>query len=216
MDSKNSHLSCCVFCGLVFECCIFQANPQEKHRAIGVADRLCTKGTVMVLDQGDGDDDDPETDFWAYFNDTNSDIGPPADDDQDDVVVDEFAPLLFKLKNGPGGNDGYDDEGDDFDDDFDNHNEPEQVGKGETVKLGNGVTDSRLDRSLLDDSDVFLLDAGWEIFVWIGKDADRSEKLGAVTKADAYTQGDLRTIELPVQFVKSGMEPSDFLQYFAK
>jgi hypothetical protein len=160
----------------------------------------------VVLDQGNGDDG--ATDFWAYFGDSDEEISPPEDRDD---VVDEFAPLLFKLKGGTGG----DGAGDDLDDDLDNENEPEQVGKGEMVKLGFGVTDCRLDRALLDDSDVFLLDGGWEIYVWIGKDADRSEKLGAVTKADAYTQGDLRTIDLPVQFVKSGMEPPDFLQYFA-
>ena len=49
-----------------------------------------------------------------------------------------------------------------------------------------GTTVSKLDKSLLDESDVFLLDAGWEVFLWIGKDSDKSEKLTGMAKADSY------------------------------
>ena len=133
-----------------------------------------------------GSDDD--ADFWAYLG--EGEIGEAIDDD----AVEEFTPLLFKL---PGGDD-----------------EAIQIGKGEKVKIG-FTSGCKVSKDLLDESDVCLLDAGWEIFLWIGKDADRSEKLGAFAKADKYCQGDLRTMDLPLSIVKSGYESSDFNAFFA-
>ena len=60
------------------------------------------------MEGGDAADDE----FWAFLED-----GEIAEADHDDHHVEEFAPLLFKL---PGGDDA----------------EPEQVGKGESVKIG--------------------------------------------------------------------------------
>lgn len=147
---------------------------------------MCTEGTAKVMEQGDDDD----ADFWGYLGE-----GEIAEDGEDDEDVEEFAPLLFRL---PGGTE----------------SEPEQVGKGEKVKVG-FTSSPRLNKDLLDDSDVFLLDAGWEIFLWLGCNADRSEKLGAFAKSDKYCQADLRTIDLPLTIVKSGQEPGDFNAYFA-
>jgi gelsolin len=149
---------------------------------------MATEGTVTVLDQGAGDEEAAE--FWAYLED-----GEIADADEDDHEVDEFTPLLFKL---PG----------------DEDSEPEQVGKGEKVKIG-FTTACKLSRDLLDESDVFLLDAGWEVFLWLGKDADKSEKLGAFAKADQYCKEDLRTVDLPLAIVKAGYESSEFNSFFA-
>lgn len=133
-----------------------------------------------------GDDDD--ADFWAYLGE-----GEIAEDGEDDDEVEEFAPLLFQLPA---------------------EGEPIQVGKGETVKIG-FTSGPKLSKDLLDEANVFLLDAGWEVFLWLGKDADRSEKLGAFSKADKYCQSDLRTIDLPLSIVKSGYEPHDFNSFFA-
>jgi gelsolin len=40
------------------------ANPHEKARAITLDESMCTEGTVVTMDQGDGDEED--ADFWAY------------------------------------------------------------------------------------------------------------------------------------------------------
>lgn len=164
-----------------------EANPDEKTRANSFAEKLCTKGTVTVLDQGAGDEDDEA--FWAYLG--EGEIQEANDDDEE---VEEFAPLLFKIPSG--------------DDD------PEQVGKGEKVRVG-FKTSPKVNRDLLDDTDVFLLDAGWELFLWIGSNADRSEKLSAISKADKYCHEDPRTMNMPLSIVKSGFEPEDFNHYFA-
>jgi len=144
---------------------------------------MCTEGTAKIMEEGDDDDGD----FWAYLGE-----GEIAEDADDDKMVEEFAPLLFKIPA-----DG----------------EPEQIAKGQTVKIG-FTSSSKLSRDLLDESDVFLVDAGWEVFLWMGKDADRSEKLGAFAKADLYMQDDIRTIDLPLSIVKSGYESSDFEALF--
>lgn len=166
------------------------ANPDEKSRANMIAESMCTKGTVVTLDQGNGDDE--AADFWAYLGE-----GEIQEADEGDNEIEEFAPLLFKLPPAD-----------------DELAEPEQVAKGEPVKIGFGPATCKLERSALDESDVMLLDGGWEIFVWMGKDADRSEKLGAIARADKYCKDDLRTVDLPVSIVKSGYEGSDFLSYF--
>ena len=144
----------------------------------------------MTLDQGAGDDS--AADFWSYLGD-----GEIADADEEDEDVEEFAPLLFKLPEDPEGLD-----------------EAEQIGKGEKVKIG--FTESpKIDRSLLNDDDILLLDSGWEIFLWIGANADRSQKLGAIARGDAYCQEDMRTANLPMSIIKSGYESSEFNSYFA-
>lgn len=163
------------------------ANPDEKARANSLGENMCTRGTVVTLDPEHGDTDEA---FWAYLG-TSGEIGPEQDDDD---TVDEFTPLLFKLSPEPA----------------------EQVAQGEPVKFGFGRTQSKIDKSMLSSSDVFLLDAGWEIFVWIGPQAALKEKTSAVAWADAYCMGDSRTADLPLSLVKAGYEPSDFSAYFVE
>lgn len=160
------------------------ANPDEKARSNTLAEKMCTQGTVVVLDQGQGDEE--AADFWAYLG-----AGEIGDEDDGDEHVEEFAPLLFKLSADP-------------------DEEPEQVAKGETVKVGFAPPAPKLSRAALNDNDVFLLDAGWEIFLWMGSGADRGEKLAAMGKAEAYCKEDLRTADLPLTFCKSGSEPASF------
>lgn len=164
------------------------ANPDEKARAISTAEKMCTTGTVTTLDQGAGDED--EADFWAYLGD-----GDIQDADDLDEDVQEFAPLLFKLSD-------------------DVNEPPEQVAEAEKVKIGFGPSAKLLQRSLLDESNVYLLDAGWEIFVWLGKDSDRSERLSAMSKGDAYCKQGPRTANLQLSIVKSGYENRDFSAFF--
>ena len=140
---------------------------------------------MVTLDQGSDNDEA----FWAYLG--EGEIQPA---DELDRQVEEFAPLLFKLPEDP-------------------EDEAEQIAKGERVKVG-FVTACKLPKSLLNDSDVFLLDAGWELFLWVGSKADKAERLGAISKADHYCQEDMRTGDLPMTIVKSGNEPQEFLEYF--
>lgn len=140
---------------------------------------------MVTLDQGS----DADETFWEYLG--EGEIQPA---DELDRKVEEFAPLLFKLPENP-------------------EDDAVQIAQGERIRIG-FVTACKLPKNLLDDSDVFLLDVGWELFLWFGNKASKGEKLLAMSKADHYCQRDVRTSELPLTIVKAGCEPSDFLSYF--
>lgn len=161
------------------------SNPDEKSRSNRLAENMCTQGTVVALDAG-ADDDEA---FWGYLE-ADGDIGPEDEGDED---VEEFSPLLFKL---------------------DGEDEPAQVAKGEPVKFGFGRASPKIPKASLDPADVFLLDAGWEVFVWIGNEAERTEKIKAMSWADNYCREDPRTADLPLTMVKNGYEPSSFASHF--
>lgn len=88
----------------------------------------------------------------------------------------------------------------------------EQVAVGKAV--GKNQTGPCFDRSSLDGSDVFLLDTGWKIFVWMGNKADRSEIFAAMSAADRYAKIDPRVHDLPVTMMKAGREPDGFSSFF--
>jgi hypothetical protein len=103
----------------------------------------------------------------------------------------EFMPLLFRVDGNP-------------------KNKLELAEKGAFVEEPGKIIRC-LDRGVLDENDVFLLDSGWELFVWIG---NSSEKIAAMGAADRYAEMEPRAATLPVTVVKSGSETTLFLSYF--
>eukprot|EP00541_Cyclophora_tenuis_P011356 CAMPEP_0116560586 /NCGR_PEP_ID=MMETSP0397-20121206/11080_1 /TAXON_ID=216820 /ORGANISM="Cyclophora tenuis, Strain ECT3854" /LENGTH=380 /DNA_ID=CAMNT_0004086575 /DNA_START=55 /DNA_END=1197 /DNA_ORIENTATION=- len=170
------------------------SNHEERNRANALAESMATECTVVVLDQGVNDEGDEAADFWSTIPGDMGDIGEAQPDDNQ---VTEFVPCLFRL---PGKGEG----------------EVTKVAEGEPVKIGFGRPVPKIPKSSLDDTDVFLLDAGWELFVWMGKQADRSERLAAMNHIDAYGNSNPRAKHLPVSIIKSGWETSDFNNYFVE
>jgi gelsolin len=164
------------------------AQPMEKARSNQWAEHMCTMGTVTTLDENQGDDE--YTDFWDILGE-----GTIAEAMQDDDGVREFEPLLFRV-------------------DGDLSKDLELVATGKSIEK-TSKTCSCLNRSDLNDDDVFLIDSGWEIYVWVGKGADRREKIAAMSTATSYSKKDPRTLELPVHIVKSGHESDSFNALFA-
>lgn len=159
----------------------------EKAKSIQWAENMCTLGTCKVLDQGDEDEQYP--DFWAYLG-----SGDIASAEAADEPITEFKPLLFKVDGNP--------------------DKP-------LVKVATGACKQRpgklvrvLDKGSLGEEDVFLMDSGWEIFIWIGKAADTSEKIAAMGAADRYANMEPRADTLPVTIVKNGKESDLFKSYF--
>ena len=148
---------------------------------------MCTLGTAVVLDQGDGDDE--HADFWSHLAD-----GEIASAEAADEPITEFKPLLFRVDGNP-------------------EKALEQVAQG-AFKQRPGKLVRVLDRGCLAEDDVFLMDSGWEIFIWIGKSADTSEKIAAMGAADRYALMEPRAADLPVTIVKSGKESDLFKSYF--
>jgi Gelsolin repeat len=149
---------------------------------------MCTLGTVVTLDHGDGGDDS-DKEFWAYLG--KGEIAPAVPDDAEEVT--EFTPTLFRVDGDP-------------------KLPLEKVATGTPVKKGH--PEVCLKKAALDDSNVYLVDAGWELFIWIGSGAECSEKVAAMGAADRYAEVEPRANYLPVTIVKSGKECESFLSYF--
>ena len=140
------------------------------------------------MDQGQ--DDEADSDFWNLLG-----PGTIGEDMNDDEGVTQFSPRLFRI-------------------DGDLSKDMELIATGAPTQRSSKHSGC-LNRSDLKDGDVFLVDTGWEIFVWIGKEADGNEKIAAMTAADRYSKLDPRTLELPVHIVKSGNESQRFQELFA-
>jgi len=160
------------------------ANSAERAKSNVTAESMCTEGTVKVLEAGN----DADETFWGFLEDD----GDIADADGDDSTIEKFAPLLIQLKG----------------------DETIKVAEGEPISEGFGKPTPKIARSELKSEDVFLLDAGWDLFVWIGAGADLQEKVGALGRADVYCKQAPRTADLPLTLVKAGYEPSSFTDYF--
>jgi Gelsolin repeat len=145
-------------------------------------------GTTVVLDQGQGDDD--EADFWKYLG--EGEIQPASADDNE---VTEFTPLLYRV-------------------DGDLTKDLEKVAEGSPIQKTSSVCKC-FSKSDLKEEDVFLMDTGWEIYVWVGSGVDKFEKIAAMFAADKYSKMDPRTLELPVHIVKSGHESDRFLSFLS-
>jgi gelsolin len=65
-------------------------------------------------------------------------------------------------------------------------------------------------RKSLDSSDVFILDAGFEIFAWIGKGASKDEKAKALSYATDYLFKHNRPKTLPISRILEGAENDVF------
>lgn len=164
------------------------AKPLEKAHSNQWAEKMCTLGTVATMDQGQ--DDEMESDFWDLLG-----SGTIGEDMNDDEGVTQCSPQLFRV-------------------DGDASKDMELIATGVPTQRSSRYSGC-FKRCDLKDGDVFLVDTGWEIFVWIGKDANRDEKLAAMTAADRYTKLDPRTLELPVHIIKSGNESQRFQEIFA-
>mmetsp|Transcript_17319 Transcript_17319/g.26474 ORF Transcript_17319/g.26474 Transcript_17319/m.26474 type:complete len:377 (+) Transcript_17319:50-1180(+) len=158
-----------------------KANPDEKGRASVIAEGMATEGTAIVLDSGDNDGAEDAAEFWSILGDGEI---KSAEEGGEDTEVEAFIPKLYKLSSA----------GSEF------------VADAEPVKIGFGKPQLKINKALLVSSDVFLVDTGFSLYVWVGKTSDRSERLAALGQADAYCGENGRPIGLPVQLLKEGYE----------
>jgi len=70
---------------------------------------------------------------------------------------------------------------------------------------------SEISREQLDSRDVFVFDAGFEIFVWIGSGATQAEKTSGLAAATEYLHKNDRTLYLPITVCREGSESEVFL-----
>jgi len=68
----------------------------------------------------------------------------------------------------------------------------------------------KLTASMLDHNDVFIIDDGMELFIWIGNNAPSSEKSAAMKYAEHYITEAKRPSSLPVTVLRDGSESTLF------
>merc|ERR1719163_1418392 len=66
------------------------------------------------------------------------------------------------------------------------------------------------DRSKLDGDDVFIIDSGLTLYIWVGKGANRNEKKEAMRHAVEYLKKSGRGTQVPICRVIQGKEPGHF------
>jgi len=79
-----------------------------------------------------------------------------------------------------------------------------------TLEFKQLATGSQCKASLLDSSDVFILDNGAEVFAWIGKGASANEKAKALSFAQDYLKKFDRPAYLPISRIIEGSENAVF------
>jgi len=72
------------------------------------------------------------------------------------------------------------------------------------------VATGKLAKSQLDNKDVFIVDVGNEVFVWVGKGASPAEKKNGLQYAHDYLKEHKRPLELPITRVLDGQDNEVF------
>jgi hypothetical protein len=90
------------------------------------------------------------------------------------------------------------------------HHISDASGVTEIKEVGRG----KLDKSKLNSDDAFILDAGGQLFVWIGKNSTKNEKREAMAYAVRYLGDQGRAADVPIARVIDGQEPQEFWQAF--
>jgi len=97
---------------------------------------------------------------------------------------------------------------------------PEVVLTLQQISDASGVTEikevcrGKLDKSKLNSDDSFILDAGGQVFVWIGNGSTKNEKREAMAHAVRYLSNQGRAADIPIARVSEGQEPPEFWQAF--
>lgn len=77
-------------------------------------------------------------------------------------------------------------------------------------------TDLKLNKRKLDTKDVFILDDGFQVWVWIGKDCSKAEKGLAMSHAMKYIKNYKRPAFLPITTINEDREPPKFSEHFVE
>ncbi|KAL3934504.1 MAG: hypothetical protein SGBAC_009802, partial [Bacillariaceae sp.] len=179
-----------------------EANKDEKTKGAQVAEALCSKGSVEVLDEGVNDGPEEAEAFWKHIQ-TKVTVGDTKrtvniqDADNTDEKGKAFVPVLYKTP---------DTLGDKFD----------KVGRAKPTPTGpSDMEVPKLKKSCLHEDEVLLLDTGFHVYIWVGTKANPSIKSVALHHTDSYFKSMKRPM-LPVSVIKQDKESAKFSNFFAE
>lgn len=126
------------------------------------------------------EDGDQDEKFWSYFKDGYGTVKSANREGKDDEIT-SSGKRLYRLSDASG-----------------------------TLIFKKIATGSDVRRALLDSNDVFILDIGSEIFVWIGKGASTREKKTAMDYAKTYLVTHNKPSNLSISTILEGGENEVF------
>jgi hypothetical protein len=96
-----------------------------------------------------------------------------------------------------------------------------EVGEHKLFRLSDASGELKIDlahtgevkRSMLESSDVWIVDIGEQVFVWVGKDSSSAEKRYALKYGTDYLMHARRPLTLPIVKLVEGRENEDFFNY---
>jgi gelsolin len=160
----------------------------EKNKGREVCDAIKTerKGKVKIVNLREGDKDEDTKKFFQYLGGTPDVQIKSEKDGGDDKEAEELGAKvrqLWKLSDASG--------------------------KLEFTKVAEG---NAIKKNMLDKDDVFVFDAGFEIFVWIGKGSTDQERNEAMVNAQKYLTNNSRPAYLPISRILDGGENPKFME----
>jgi gelsolin len=131
------------------------------------------------------DGDDDNVAFWDLIEGTIADV-KTAEEGGDDAEARKIVLRMFKISDASG-----------------------------ELKFDKIAEDDDIDISLLDPKDVFIVDNGLTVFVWVGKEASNNEKKNALPLAEKYIAAEGRPGGTPITRVVDGaVLPEEFEDVF--
>jgi len=158
----------------------------EKNKGREVCDAIKTerKGKVRISNIREGDKDEDTKKFFTLLGSTPDAKIRSAEEGGDDKLAEEYGNKIRQLWR-----------------------LSDASGKMEFTKISEG---NAIKKSQLDGNDVFIYDAGAEIFVWIGKGASDKERTEAMVYAQQYLTKNNRPAFLPISRILQGGENPKF------
>ena len=151
--------------------------------------------TTLVEDEDEGNPESKEDPFWKHLPGERRMLGIKVGDIKvktekeggDDEAVKAFEQVLYRVSD-------------------------RMVGGG--VAFSKSATGTKQPLSNLDSNDAFILDTGFELFVWVGSAASDSEKVSAFPYAQKYLKDYKRPQGMPITRYAEGREDKRFLDMF--
>jgi len=176
--------------------CGVDSNKDERAQGLKVARDFCAHDRVKTLDQGQNDGEDEAKDFWKYLPKHISQVKRSLKIKKGsyrDSLVGRFNPVLYKLAN-------------------DGSHSFQHVANARMIRSV-AIREPKFKRYLLQQQHAYLLDTGFHIFIWLGKEAAASVKHDAVSHVHSYIEKHKRP-ELPLTILKAGFETARFNNFF--
>jgi gelsolin len=178
-----------------------EANVHEKRQAQEFVQLLRTdRGgdcVVKTMDEGsDGNPDDEKDEFWGKLPGKRKMMGitvgsievKSADKGGEDEEVKAMTPVLYRLHEG--------------------------MGLSSGLSFSKKYEGDKIPKNNLLTGDVFVLDNGFHIYIWVGAGASQAEKGKAFPYAHKYLKDHKRPEIMPVSRIVEGREPESFMKHF--